>query len=77
MELVFTNLYKCHSQVTFALEPLESGTNVSWSMDGNNDFMAKTFGLIMNVDNMVGKEFEEGLANLNRVATSEGQTARV
>jgi hypothetical protein len=34
-------------------------------MTGNNNFMAKAFGLVMDMDKMVGGDFEKGLANLD------------
>jgi hypothetical protein len=33
-----------------------------------NSFMAKAIGLVVNCDDMVGKQFEKGLADLNLVA---------
>jgi hypothetical protein len=49
-------------------------------MDGQNTFVTKALSLFMNMDKMVGTDFEQGLANLNTVATAEapssGQTAR-
>jgi hypothetical protein len=56
------------NQVTFKLSPDQAGTRVSWIMEGKMNFMVKAFSLFMSMDAMVGKEFEEGLANLNRVA---------
>jgi hypothetical protein len=37
-------------------------------MDGENNFMFKAMGLFMDMDEMIGKDFEEGLGNLKRVA---------
>ena len=34
-------------------------------MSGRNNFMAKAFGLFMNMDTMVGSSFEKGLADLD------------
>jgi Polyketide cyclase / dehydrase and lipid transport len=39
-------------------------TRVIWSMSGTNNFMAKAVGLFMNMDKMIGGDFEQGLANL-------------
>jgi hypothetical protein len=39
-------------------------------MEGNNGFIAKAFGLVVDMDALVGKDFSEGLANLNQVAQS-------
>jgi uncharacterized protein YndB with AHSA1/START domain len=46
----------------------ESGqTVVTWAMTGKSNFFFKVFGLFMNCDDMVGKDFEKGLANLKAV----------
>jgi hypothetical protein len=36
-------------------------------MSGHNNFIGKVFGLVMNMDKMVGTKYEEGFANLKRV----------
>ena len=35
-------------------------------MDGTNDFFGKAMCLFMNMDAMLGKDFEQGLANLKQ-----------
>jgi hypothetical protein len=40
-------------------------------MSGKNAFMAKAMSLVMNMDKMVGADFEVGLANLAKVAEAE------
>jgi hypothetical protein len=49
-------------------------------MDGKNTFMTKLMSIFMDMDKMVGTDFEHGLANLNNVAQAEmqrfGQSAR-
>ena len=37
-------------------------------MFGNNNFMAKAIHLFMNMDKMVGDQFEKGLAQMKSVA---------
>jgi hypothetical protein len=37
-------------------------------MAGRNNFMAKAVGLVMNMDRMIGREFEKGLARMKAVA---------
>jgi len=46
------------------------GTEVTWSMTGHNNFMAKAFGLFMNMDKLVGGDFEKGLAELDAVTVA-------
>ena len=43
-------------------------TAVTWTMDGDNNFAGKAFGLIMNMDKMVGGDFEKGLAQMKSIA---------
>lgn len=56
------------NEVAFTLEPRAGSTTVTWAMTGRNDFIGKAFGLFVDIDKMVGKDFERGLANLGRVA---------
>ncbi|HMH53855.1 MAG TPA: hypothetical protein VK548_26710, partial [Candidatus Acidoferrum sp.] len=53
--------------VEFTLKPEGNITMVTWSMTGRNGFIAKAFCLVMNMDRMVGGQFEKGLANLKSV----------
>ena len=41
-----------------------------------NNFVAKAMSVFMDMDKMVGSDFEQGLANLNRVASAETQAVR-
>jgi hypothetical protein len=65
MKLEMYAPFACTNQVMFRLAPADAGTNVTWSMEGRNNFMAKAFSLLMSMDKMIGKDFEQGLANLN------------
>ena len=44
-------------------------------MDGQSTLLHKVMGLVINMDKMVGKDFEQGLANLNTVASAEARKA--
>ena len=55
------------------LAPSEAGTKVTPSLDGKNNFDAKAMSLFMDMDKMVGKDFEQGLVNLNSVAQAESR----
>jgi uncharacterized protein YndB with AHSA1/START domain len=48
----------------FTFAPEAEATRVTWAMLGENGFAAKFFGLFMNMDSMIGKDFEKGLASL-------------
>ena len=60
--------FKAHNDVVFRLQPDAGRTTVTWAMDGKYAFIAKLMGLFMNMDKMIGSQFEEGLANLKTVA---------
>ena len=67
MDLVFLKPFAASSITEFTLKPEGGGTEVTWSMSGKNNFIAKAASLLMNCDKMVGTKFEEGFANLKRV----------
>ena len=52
-----------------------TGSFVTWSMDGNHNFIGKAFGMFMNMDNMLGTDIEKGLAQLKTVAEEAAKTA--
>ena len=68
MSLAFTRPFACTNQVRFEVEPSGDGCRVSWIMEGRNGFMGKAMSLVCNMDRMIGKDFEKGLANLDAVA---------
>ncbi len=63
-ELEFIEPFASTARVSFAFAPVESGTKVTWAMEGDNTFMGKAFGLVASMDSMIGKDFEAGLADL-------------
>jgi len=71
IKLEFIKPFEATNQVTFKLEPADAGTRVTWSMDGKNNVMGKAFSLFMNMDSMVGKDFEQGLFIMSKAAEEE------
>lgn len=59
------------NRVRFVLEPVAQGTEVTWSMDGNNGFLGKAFSLFLDMDTMVGSVFADGLAALAKRVAAE------
>lgn len=68
MKLEFLKPMKATNTTKFSFTPDAQGTLVTWSMSGENGFMGKLFGVIVNCDKMVGGQFEQGLANLKALA---------
>jgi Polyketide cyclase / dehydrase and lipid transport len=74
--LHFLKPFEARHKAEFLLEPAGSATRnatrVTWAMHGRANPVMKTMGLFMNMDRMVGRDFETGLANLKRVSENPG-----
>ena len=57
-----------HNIVEFTLEPKGDLTSITWAMHGPSPYISKVMGVFINMDNMIGKDFEAGLANLKALA---------
>jgi Polyketide cyclase / dehydrase and lipid transport len=68
LNIEFIKPFAAKNKIVFALAPQSGGTGVSWEMQGPMPFMGKVMHLFVNMDRMVGKDFEAGLANLKAVA---------
>jgi uncharacterized protein YndB with AHSA1/START domain len=67
IKLDFFTPFEGHNTAEFTMQPLGSTTNVTWLMHGPCPFMMKIMHVFMNMDNMIGKDFAVGLANLKRI----------
>jgi hypothetical protein len=67
IKLDFLRPFEGHNTAEFTMLPQGNATNVTWLMHGPLPFMGKVMHLFMNMDNMVGKDFEIGLANLKKL----------
>ena len=52
----------------FALQPKDDATDVTWAMYGPMPFISKVMCVFINMDKMVGSDFEKGLAELKKVS---------
>ena len=68
LKLDFLKPFEAHNTVDFTLEPKGDATQVTWIMVGPTPYFAKIFHVFMDMDSMVGKDFEAGLANLKSIA---------
>jgi len=62
--LRFLKPFKSVSQGFFDLEETGSGTKVTWGFYGNHKVPVNVMMLFLNMDKLVGKDFEEGLSDL-------------
>lgn len=74
LDLSFFAPMKAENKTDINLTPQNGGTRVDWAMYGPQPFMSKLFGVFMNFDAMVGKDFERGLASL-KAAAEQGRIA--
>jgi uncharacterized protein YndB with AHSA1/START domain len=67
IKLDFFKPFEGHNTAEFTMLPQGDVTNLTWLMHGPAPFMSKLMQVFMNIDNMIGKDFEIGLANLKRL----------
>jgi uncharacterized protein YndB with AHSA1/START domain len=68
VDLRFEKPFKAQSTTAFAIAPSGDASRVTWTMTGPKTFMVRVMGLFRSMDQMVGKDFEKGLARLKAVA---------
>ena len=67
IKLEFMKPFAATNTAEFTFKPEGDKTAVTWSMEGNKNFFAKAIHLVMNMDKMVGGEFEKGLADMKAI----------
>ena len=67
IKLDFFTPFEGHNTAEFTMLPQGNGTHVTWVMYGPANFMSRLIQVFMNLDNMIGKDFEAGLANLKKL----------
>ena len=76
IRLEFLKPFPATNTADFYVDKSGLGTEVTWAMSGHNNFVAKAFGLFMNMDKLVGGDFEKGLAALKSVSEQQAQAAK-
>jgi len=65
LRLLFLKPWKADNKVDFTLTPVgDAGTEVTWRMTGQNSGLQALFTKLFNMDKLVGKDFDKGLARL-------------
>ena len=73
IKLEFIKPFAATNATNFTFTPQGNQTLVKWSMDGNSNFVGKAAGLFMNMDKMVGTDFEKGLAQMKSLSEGAGK----
>lgn len=67
LKLEFIKPFASTAMTEFTFKAEGNQTSVTWSMTGDKNFISKAFCLFMNMDKMVGGDFEKGLGGLKSV----------
>lgn len=68
MRLLMTKPMKADNTVEFSFVPQGNATNVTWTISGKQPYLGKLMSVFINCDKMVGKQFEQGLADLKKLS---------
>lgn len=68
IKLDFQKPFEAHNTAEFTLKPKGDATDVTWAIHGPSPLISKVVSLFMNMDTMIGRDFEAGLANLKALA---------
>jgi hypothetical protein len=68
IKLDFLKPFEAHNIGEFIFEPKGDSTAVTWAIYGPSPYMSKVVGTFMNIDDMIGRDFEKGLADLKAAA---------
>jgi hypothetical protein len=77
IRLEFLKPFTATATAQFEIVPTGSGTGVTWAMTGRRGFMEKAFSAVMDMDKLIGGEFEKGLAALDNATTTAAKRAAV
>lgn len=67
IRLDFFRPMKASNVAELTLVPAGDGTRITWAMTGSYGFVAKLFGVFVDLDRLAGKDFEAGLENLKTI----------
>ncbi len=75
-KLEFFEPMESQAQADMKLTQAGDKHEVTWGMDGENNFVGKLFCVFVDMDKMIGKDFEKGLAQLKGVTEAEAEKQR-
>ena len=72
IKLDFLKPFEAHNMAEFLLAPRSAATggttDVTWAIYGPSPYMSKVVSTFMDLDKMIGRDFEQGLADLKAAA---------
>lgn len=70
IRLEFFKPFAATNSAEFQFKEQGGSTTVTWSMQGRNNFIGKAMGLVFDFDQMIGGDFEQGLAGIKQIVES-------
>jgi carbon monoxide dehydrogenase subunit G len=64
----FLKPWKATNDIVLSLVPSGDGTDVTWTLRGEQKGLMAVVGKVVSMDRLVGKDFEKGLARLKTTA---------
>jgi len=71
IKLDFSRPFEAHNTATFTLQSEGDATRVNWTMSGHANYFHKLLSVFLNMDQLIGKDFETGLDNLKRITEQQ------
>jgi len=68
IKLDFLEPFEAHNTAEFTMDGKGDYTSVTWAMYGPANYISKLMGVFFNMDKMIGRDFEAGLANLKAIS---------
>lgn len=68
IKLDFVDPFESSNVTEFTLQPQGDMTTVTWTMNGPMLFISKLMSVFMSMEDMIGKDYEKGLAAMKTVA---------
>jgi hypothetical protein len=68
IKLDFIKPFAAHNVAEFTLQPQAQATLVTWTMRGPATYLSKVMGLFLDMERMIGTDFEAGLTKLKSIA---------
>lgn len=65
--LDFESPFKATNEAVFLLREVAGGTEVTWTMTGRANLLSKVLDMLLDMDCMVGRDFEAGLAAMKGI----------
>jgi hypothetical protein len=76
IQLEFLEPWAATNLTTFTYQPVPEGIQMTWAMEGQNSFVGKAFSMFADMDGMIGKDFENGLATIKTLTEKEAKNRR-